>query len=157
MHLPVHGDRVLEPQGGAGAGGQFGVGADADDDQHHARQAGDHRAVSGLGVDPQPPALARGGGGDLPGGGAGEDFDAACHQFGPDQAPQCRVDGGQDFGELFHLDDRQAPGGQGVGHLQADVPGADDYRGGRGGGFEGAHHREGVAHRVQQVHPVARA
>jgi hypothetical protein len=66
-----------------------------------------------------------------------------------------RVDGGQHLGQLFHLGDLQAADGQGVGHLQADVPGADDDRAGRRGLFQGAHDGEGVAHRVQQVHPVA--
>jgi len=42
-----------------------------------------------------------------------------------------RVDSGQDLGQLFHLDDVAAADAEGVGHLQADVPGADDDRGGR--------------------------
>ncbi len=77
-------------------------------------------------------------------------------QLGVDQRTQLGVDGGQHLGQLLHLHDRQPPGGQGVGHLQADVAPADDHRGGRGALLEGAHDREGVAHRVEQVHAVAR-
>ena len=78
-------------------------------------------------------------------------------EFGVDLRAQLRVDGGQYLGQLLHLGDRQAADRQGVGHFQADVPGADDDRAARGGGFQGAHDREGVAHRVQQVHPIGRA
>jgi hypothetical protein len=46
------------------------------------------------------------------------------------------VSGGQHLGQLLHLDDVQAAGGQGVGHLQADVPGTHDRRGGRCGFLE---------------------
>ena len=78
-------------------------------------------------------------------------------QFGVDQRAELGVDGGQYLGELFHLGDGQPADGQGVGHFQADVPGADDDRAGRGGLLQGVHDGEGVAHRVQQVHPVGRA
>ena len=78
-------------------------------------------------------------------------------EFGVHERAELRVDGGQHFAELFHLGDAQAADGQRVGHFQADVPGADDDRAGRGGLFQGAHDGEGVAHRVQQVHPVGGA
>ena len=74
-----------------------------------------------------------------------------------DEPAERRVDGGQHLGQLFHLDDVQAAGGEGVGHLQADIPGTDDHRAGRAGLLERAHQRERVAHRVQQVHPVGGA
>ena len=67
------------------------------------------------------------------------------------------IDGGQYLGQLFHLDDVQAAGGQGVGHLQADVTGADDDRAGWHLVLEGAHDSERVTHRVQQVHAIIRA
>ena len=67
------------------------------------------------------------------------------------------IDGGQHLGQLFHLDDVQAAGGQGVGHLQADVTGADDDRAGWYLVLEGAHDSERVTHRVQQVHAIIRA
>ena len=89
-------------------------------------------------------------------GGAGEDLDAAVGELGVHEGAELRVDGGQHLGQLLDLGDGQAPGGQRVGHLQADVPGADDDRAGRGCLGQGAHEREGVAHRVQQVHPVGR-
>ena len=65
-------------------------------------------------------------------GGAGEDLDAAGGELGVDEGAELRVDGGQHLGQLLDLGDGQAPGGQRVGHLQADVPGADDDRAGRG-------------------------
>ena len=105
----------------------------------------------------QPPGLARLGAADLPDGGTGEDLDAAGGELGVDQGAEFGVDGGQHLGQLLHLGDGQAAGGEGVGHLQADVTGADDHGAGRGGLLEGAHDGEGVAHRVQQVHPVASA
>ena len=78
-------------------------------------------------------------------------------QLGADEGAELRVDGGQHLGELLGLGDGQAPGGQGLGHLQADVPGADDHRRLRVGFLQGAHDGERVVHRVQQVHPVRRA
>ena len=78
-------------------------------------------------------------------------------ELGVHEGAELRVDGGQHLGQLFHLGDVQAADGQRVGHFQADVPGADDDRAGRGGFLEGAHDGEGVAHRVQQVHAVAGA
>ena len=74
-----------------------------------------------------------------------------------DKAAERGVDGGQDLGQLLHLDDRQAAGDQRVGHLQADVARADDDHGGRLGLLKGAHDGEGVAHRVEQVHAVSGA
>ena len=70
------------------------------------------------------------------------------------RAPSSWVDGGQHLGQLLDLGDLEPADGQRVGHLQADVPGADDDRAGRGGLLQGAHDGEGVAHRVQQVHAV---
>ena len=78
-------------------------------------------------------------------------------QFGVHVRAELRVDGRQHLGELFHLGDRQPADGQGVGHFQADVAAADDDRAGRCGGFQGVHHGEGVAHRVQQVHAIGGA
>src|SRR6516225_4270671 len=74
-----------------------------------------------------------------------------------DQGADFGVDGGQHLGQLLHLGHLQPADGQRVGHFQADVPGADDDRAGRGGLLQGGHDGEGVAHRVQQVHPVIRA
>jgi hypothetical protein len=59
------------------------------------------------------------------------------------------VDGGQYLGQLLHLGDPQAADGQGVGHFQADVSGADDDRAGRRSLLQGGHDGERVAHRVQ--------
>ncbi len=75
-------------------------------------------------------------------------------EFAAHQGAQLRVDGGQYLGQLLHLDDRQPPGGQGLGHLQADVTGADNHRAAGRDLVQRAHQGEGVTHRVQEVHPV---
>ena len=90
-------------------------------------------------------------------GGAGQHLHAVAGQFGMHQGAELRVDGGQHLGQLFHLGDPEPADGQRVGHFQADVPGADDDRAGRRGLLQGLHDGEGVAHRVQQVHPVVGA
>ena len=61
-------------------------------------------------------------------GGAGVHLDAVGGQFGVHQRAQLGVNGGQHLGQLFHLGDRDAADGQGFGHFQADVAGADDDR-----------------------------
>ena len=78
-------------------------------------------------------------------------------QFGVDQRAQLRVNRGQHLGQLLHLRHLEPADGQRVRHLQADVPGADDDRAGRGGLLQGGHDGERVAHRVQQVDPVGGA
>ena len=78
-------------------------------------------------------------------------------ELGVDQAAQLRVHRRQHLGQLLDLGDGHPPGRQGIGHLQPDVPGADDDRTGRRGLLQGAHQRERVAHGVQQVHPVSGA
>ena len=155
-HLPVHRDRAPDAELCPGVGGQAGVRADADDDQDNVGQAGHRGTVGCGGLDLEPCRLARRGAADLLNGGAGEDLDAMAGQLGVDQGAELRVDRGQYLGQLLHLSDGQPAGGQSVGHLQADVAGADNDGTGRGGLLEGAHDGEGVAHRVQQVHPVAR-
>ena len=156
-HPAVDRDRALDAERGPGFGRQGGVGADADDDQDHVGRPGHGRAVGCGGLDVQPPGLARLGAGDRLDGGAGQHLHAVGGQFGVDQRAQLRVDGGQHLGQLLHLGHLEPADGQRVGHLQADVPGADDDRAGRRGLLQGPHDGEGVAHRVQQVHPVAGA
>ena len=107
--------------------------------------------------DSQPPALARADPGDLADGGAGQDLDATGGELLVDEPAERRVDGGQHLGQLFHLDDLEPAGGEGVSHFQADIAGTDDYCAGRAGLLKRAHQRERIAHRVQQVHPVGGA
>jgi hypothetical protein len=142
---------------GPGCGRQGGVGPDADNDQDHVGQARHDRAIGGDRLDLQPPWLIRRGPGDRLDGGAGQDLNPMPCQLGMDQRTQFRVDGGQHLTELLHLSDRQPADGEGVGHFQADVPGADNDRAGWCGLLQGPHDGEGVAHRVQQVHTVAGA
>ena len=85
-------------------GSQGGVG-DPDDDQDHVRQPGHRRAVGCGGFDLEPSRLAA-------------SVRVICRTVVPvrtstprpassavDQGAERRVDGGQDLGELFHLDD----------------------------------------------------
>ncbi len=137
-HLPVDGDRALErPARRRRSAARSVSGRTPTTTRTMSASAGHRRAVGGGGVDPQPPGLA---------GSARlicrtvvpvSTSTPCAGQFGVDQGAECGVDGGQHLGQLFHLGDRQAAGGQGVGHFQADVPGADDDRGGRGGGLRG--------------------
>ena len=147
----------LTPRAAPASAARAGLGPHADDDQHHVGRAGHGRAVGRGGLDVQPPCSARRGLADRLDGCAGEHLHAMGGQFGMHQGAQLGVDGGQHLGQLFHLGDLQAADGQGVGHLQADVPGADDDRGAGRGLLQGLHDGEGVAHRVQQVHPIGGA
>ena len=70
------------------------------------------------------------GAGDGGDGGVGEDFDTVAFEFGVHEGAEFGVDGGQNFGQRFDLGDVDAAGGEGFGHLQADVAGTDDHRGG---------------------------
>ena len=56
--LRVDRDRAPDAEGGAGAGGQGGLGPYPDDDQHQVGRAGHGRAVGGGGPDLQPAGLA---------------------------------------------------------------------------------------------------
>src|SRR4029077_16096900 len=101
-----------------------------------------------------PSCSAGRGGADGLDGGAGQNLGAAGAEFGVHESTELGGGRAHDLGLLFPLGDAQAADGQGVGHFQADVPGADDDRAGRCGFLEDAHDGEGVAHGVQQVHPV---
>jgi hypothetical protein len=61
---------------------------------------------------------------------------------------------GKTFGQRFDLGDADAAGGEGFCHLKADVAGADNRCGGGVALLQRVHDREGVAHGVQQVHPI---
>jgi hypothetical protein len=79
----------------------------------------------------QPPGRTRLSTADGPCGGARQHLHTVGGQLGADQGAQARIDGGQHVRQLLQLDDGQAAAGQRVGHLQADVPGADDQGAGR--------------------------
>ena len=83
--------------------------------------------------------------------------DAAGCQFGVHQGAELRVDGGQHLGQLLDLGHGQAAGGQRLGHLQADVPAPTITALAGPVSSRVRMTREGVVHRVQQVHPVRRA
>jgi hypothetical protein len=68
------------------------------------------------------------------------------------QPAQLDVHGGHDGWGLLDQGDRQAAGGEGLGHLQADVATADDD-GRAGASGQGLVEGEGVAHGVQHLDP----
>ena len=55
---------------------------------------------------------------------------------------------------MLDLRDGEPAGRESLGHLKADVAGADDHGSLDVRLLEGVHQREGVAHRVQQVHAL---
>src|ERR1019366_4575929 len=141
ISLGLDGDRV-EPGGGSFVVAQPGARGGLIEDLHHlGAQAPRELPVPADRVLTGDPALLVRGGAELL----------------VDEPAKRRVNGGQHLGQLFHLDDLEPAGGEGVGHLQADVPGTHDHRAGRAGLLKRAHQRERVAHRVQQVHPVVGA
>jgi hypothetical protein len=156
-HPTVDRDRAPGAQHGAGFGRQGCVGPHPDHDHHHVGQAGHRRAVGCGCLDLQPSGLPCRSPADPPDSSAGQDLYPIPGQFGMDQRTQPGVDGGKHLGQLLHLDDRQPADGERVGYFQADVAGADDDRAGWCGLLQGPHNGEGVAHRVQHVHPVGSA
>ena len=156
-HRCVHADRAAGAEGGPGADGETGFRTDPGHHQDKPGVHGDRRAVGGDRLDVQRTGLAALGAADLLHRGAGEHGHAAGFQLGADQGAELAVDGGQHLGELLELGHPQSPGGQRVGHLQADVARADDDRAAGRGVLQGAHDGEGVVHRVQKVHPVGGA
>ena len=126
-HAPVHRDRAPGPERGPGAGGEAGVGADADDDQNHAGLPGHRRAISCGGLDLEPSRFATGAG-------------LICRTVVPvrtstprpaswpwTRAPRAGSTVGSTSGSLFHLDDVQAAGG---GVQPQAHPGGFQVRGG---------------------------
>ena len=127
---------------GARVSGQFGVGPHTDDheDEIHGARDGFFAARGG---DRQRAALGSGDRGD---GGVGENLDVVALQFGVHEASEFMIHGRQHFRQGFDLGDRDSAGDENLGHLQADVAGADDGRCLRVSRGEGFHDGEGVAH-----------
>src|SRR6516165_2739768 len=89
--------------------------------------------------------------------GEAQDVDVVAVELGVDERAEVGVDSGENFGELLDLGDRQAGGRECLGHLEPDVSGPDDYRAPNLAVLQGAHEREGVAHRVQEMYPLVGA
>ena len=56
------------------------------------------------------------------------DVDAVALKFGADERAELGIDGGKHLGELLDLGDGEPAGRERLGHLEADVAGADDHR-----------------------------
>jgi hypothetical protein len=153
-HLPVNGNRALDTEVCAGGGGELGVGPDAHDDQDHVNGTGHGVPVRRPGLDAEPCRAPGCRAADRGDGGAGQDLDALAGELAVDKCSQVRVDGGKYLGQLLDLGDGQPSGGEGVGHFQADIAGADDHRAGGRSLLQRAHDGKGVTHRVQQVDTV---
>ena len=89
--------------------------------------------------------------------GVARHVDAVLVELGADECAELWVDGWQHLRELLDLGHGEAAGDERFGHLEPDVSGADDHRPSDLLLFERVHQGEGVAHRVQQVHTLARA
>jgi hypothetical protein len=79
-------------------------------------------------------------------------LDVVAAQFLAQQPAQLDVDGGHDRRGLLDHGNLQAAGGEGLGHLQADVATPDDD-GRAGAGGQRLVEGEGVGHGMQHVHP----
>ena len=86
----------------------------------------------------------------------GHDLDAVAGEFIVDERAEFGVEGGEHLGASLELGDGHAAGDEGFGHLQADIAGADDDRRGRLPRGEVVVEGEGVAHRVDHMHPIRR-
>jgi hypothetical protein len=86
--------------------------------------------------------------------GAREHLDSVAGQLVVDERAKFRVDGRKHLGQLFHLRYREPAGSERLGHLEADVAGADDQRALGRPGLEGPHELKRVADRVEQVNAV---
>jgi hypothetical protein len=81
-----------------------------------------------------------------------DDLNVVAAQLLAEELAELEVDGGHDRWSLLDQSDREAAGGEGFGHLQADVATPDD-NGRSGAASEGLVEAEGVTHGVQQVDP----
>ena len=148
-------DGPADAEVGPGFGRQGRVGTHADDDEHQVGEGGRarHRSASTASIWKRP----------------AEPFGARAMrltvvlvltstpcalQLGIDQGTKAGVHGREHLGQLLELGDRQPTGPQALRHLESDVARAHDHRTGRLVLVERAHQLEGVAHRVEQMHPV---
>ena len=124
-HLAVDGDRALGAELGAGGGGKLAVGAHADDDEHDVG-----REAQGSSSGPVAWTSSRGGS-------PVARLMASTRvrqgtltpwrlELGVDERAELGVDGWEHLGELLDLGDCRPRVGERLGHLQADVAGADD-------------------------------
>ena len=60
--------------------------------------------------------------------GAAGHLDRVPLELGADECAELRVDGGEHFGQLLDLGHGDATRDERLGHLEADVAGADDHR-----------------------------
>lgn len=152
-HLGVDVDPALHPEPGAGRRGEGGVGADPDDDQDQVGLPAERFTVRPGAVHLEPVVVVAADAGD---GGAGDDVYVVGGQLFVDQSSELGVDGGQHLRQRLDLGDGDAASGEGLGHLQPDVAGADHGGGAGSPALEAGRHLEGVGHGVQQVHPAHR-
>ena len=149
--------RALYAEFGAGSGGESAVGAHADGDQHDVGVEADRLIVWPGCVDLEAVWQSGGCGLDAVDSSAAKDGDFIAVELGADEGAEVGIDSGENFGELLDLGDSEAGGCERFRHFEADVSGADDHCAAGLAVLEGAHERERVAHRVQEMHSLARA
>lgn len=143
----------MEQRGTAGAGlstGLDSVGSNPHDDQHQLDIPGKGFTLGGVAVDVESGV----GLGDAGDGGVGVDLDAVLDEFVVDEGAEFDLDGRKDLGQHLDLGDLDAAHREAFGHLESDVPGADDELALGLNPVEGRGECEGVAHRVQQVDAI---
>ena len=146
FHAPRDLERAVESGLHPGVGAERRLRARADDDEHQVdtprkAAAAAHGERVPVGVDALDPSL-------------GDDLDPVPAKLGPDPRAKVRIDGGQHARHRLNHSDAQAPSGQGLGHLHADIAAADDQdplmSWARCAGAQEVIERQGVAHPAQR-------
>jgi hypothetical protein len=153
-HLAIDDDRPFDAELSAGCGRELDVGTHTDRDEHDVGRESKRPLVRVGRMDLQRVRGARESLLDRLDPRAAKDVDLAAVELGADERPEFRVHCGEDFRELLHLRYSKR---QGFGHLEPDVAGTDDDRAADLAVLERAHQRERVAHRVKDMHSLARA
>ena len=124
-HVAVDGNRALGANGRAGFDGQARVRPHTDDHEDNVGESGqrsvwshpiDLQAAGGMCrrlADPRHRSPA-------------QHVHPVLDELGMDQTAQLGVDGREYLRQLLDLGDRESPRHEGLGHLEADVPGSDD-------------------------------
>jgi hypothetical protein len=137
----------------AGADQQIGVWADADDGEDEVDVPADWLLVGAEAVDAEPAAVAAraGDSGDRR---SGVHLHAVALEFGVHKRAELRVDRRENLGEHLDLRDGDAAGGEGFGHLQAYVAGADNQTRLGFDSVEAGGQGEGISHGMKQMHAI---
>mgnify|MGYP003651345140 CR=1 FL=1 len=150
-HLLVHDDRAPGAELRTCLFEKRRIGADSDDGKDQVGGVR-HRLTEVLGVHDEPRIRLLHG--LHPG--VRVHLDAVPEKFGVDRGRKLGIESRQHLGPALQLDDPHTASAETLGHLEADVAGADDDRGPRVTLGEMGVQGEGVTHRVDDVNAVCR-